>query len=550
MSATNENPGTTTMDPAPIAIADAVPNSIFTRAPAASTRILVTALELGVLGDYLMRTDEPGLNVTLWVWAMLAAALLVTTRSDVRVDRRRVALIGATAFFASIPAWRATEELVLFSGLAVLTLLVLSAWTAGAPGIVLLERTLGSYIRAAWTGAVHILVGAIPLLAAEARTRSDLRSTYRRPVGAALRGLALSVPVVFVLGALLMKADAAFEAVVTNLLRWDAGTVVSHLLLTGAFTWLGAAYLCASLGWGRAEAEAPVGIRLGVIEGGMVLAVVNLLFLSFMLVQLRYLFGGTEHVLATAGLTYAEYARRGFFELVTVTALTLPLLVGVTAAVHPESALERRIHRALGTALVVLLLALVASAVGRMRLYQMEYGWTLPRVHATALMLWICGCIVWFAVTALRGDARRFAFGGITSGLALLGLLTAANPAALVVRANAARVAAGGDFDAKHAASLSDDAIPALLDILPAVEPTLDLAERCLVQRAVDKAGPRLREDGTSDWREWNLARSRAQRAVHKHAVSTARMLGAAPCPAVEVSPGQSPVSGESGVPR
>ena len=543
MSAMTENRG----DGAPSATATAVPHSIFTRAPAASTRTLVTALELGVLGDYLMRSDEPGLNVTLWVWALLAAALVMTSRSDVRIDRRRIALIGAAAFFAAAPAWRATEPLVVFGGLAVITLLVLSAWTAGAPGVVLLDRTLGSYLRAAWTGFVHILVGAIPLFTAEARARSDLRNTYRRPLGAALRGLALSVPVVFVLGALLMKADAAFESLIGNLLRWDAGTVASHVALAGAFTWLGAAYLCASLGWGRAEATTPVGIRLGVIEGGMVLGVVNLLFLSFMLVQLRYLFGGTDHVLATAGLTYAEYARRGFFELVTVTALTLPLLVGVTAAVHPESALERRIFRSLSTALVVLLLALVVSAVGRMRLYQMEYGWTLPRVHATALMLWICGCIVWFAATVLRGDARRFAFGGVTGGLAVLGMLIVANPASLVVRANAARVSAGGDFDAEHAASLGDDAIPALMDILPAVEPTLDLADRCLIQRAVDKAGPRLREDGTSNWREWNLARVRARRAVQEHAASTARILGAAPCPAVEASvapPAAPPVTG------
>jgi hypothetical protein len=201
--------------------------------------------------------------------------------------------------------------------------------------------------------------------------------------------------------------------------------------------------------------------------------------------------------------------------------------------VQTESPREQRIHRLLATALVVLLLALVVSALGRMRLYQAEYGWTLARVHASALMMWISGCIVWFAATALRGDARRFTFGAVVSGLAILGALVIANPADLVVRSNAARVALGGDFDAEHAASLRDDAIPALLEVLPTVEPTLDLNDRCLLRARIERAGALRRKDGTTDWRNWNIARARASNAVERHAATTLRILGADPCSAV-----------------
>ena len=511
------------------------PTSRFMRTPAGSTRTLIAALELGVLGDYLMRADQPGLGLTLWCWALLIAALIVGARMNVAADRRRMLLLGAAAFFAAVPAWRANEAIVFFSGLAVITLLVLSSWTASVPSIRLAQTALGSYIRAAWTGFVHIVFGAMPLIAAEARARSELRGTYRRPVGAALRGLALSAPIVLVLGALLAKADPAYEALVGNLLQWDAGTIISHLVLAGIFTWFAAAYLCASLSWGHTGTAAPSVIRLGVIEGGVVLGVVNLLFLSFMLVQLQYLFGGTQHVLETAGLTYAEYARRGFFELVTVTALTLPVLVGVTASVRPESAVERRVHRGLAAALVVLLLALVMSAAGRMRLYQHEYGWTMDRVHATVLMLWIGGCILWFAATVLRGQAQRFAFGAITGGLALLGGLAVTNAAALVVRANAARVANGHDFDGIHAMSLGYDGLPALLDVLPVIAPTLDANERCFISAELTRI--RARPDGASDWRAWNLSRDRARSAVVRREAWTARHLGNAACPTTQAAP-------------
>ena len=50
-------------------------------------------------------------------------------------------------------------------------------------------------------------------------------------------------------------------------------------------------------------------------------------FLAFVVIQVRYLFGGAGRVAATAGLTYAEYARRGFFELVTVNTPLAPLLL-------------------------------------------------------------------------------------------------------------------------------------------------------------------------------------------------------------------------------
>jgi hypothetical protein len=514
----------------------------FSAAPAGSTRTLIVALELGVLGDYLMRTDVIGLNLTLWCWALLFASVMVRNDSTTVLDRRRWLLLGATAFFASVPTWRTTGPLVFMSGIAVLTLLVLSAWTAGAPGIVLAQRSVGAYLLAAWTGFVHIVAGAIPLLTAEARARSEIHTTYRRPLGAALRGLALSLPVVFVLGSLLMAADAGYERLVEGLFRWDAGVVASHVFLTGFFTWLGAAYLCASLRWARPSASDPVGVRLGVIEGGMVLGVVNLLFLSFMAVQLRHLFGGTEHVLTTAGLTLAEYARSGFFELVTVTTLTLPLMVGISGAVQPESVSAKRAHRVLMSALVILLLALVASALGRMRLYQAEYGLTLSRVHATAFMMWICGCIIWFAATVLRGRPARFAFGSIVGGLVILGLLIVANPAALVVRANAVRAAEGRDFDASDAAALGDDALPELLAVLPAVSGSLDLRERCDVSRAIDEAGIVGGDGRPVDWRGWNLARTRARSAAKRNGDMAAKIVGTQPCPAVADSVGPAPV--------
>src|SRR5690606_6932676 len=51
---------------------------------------------------------------------------------------------------------------------------------------------------------------------------------------------------------------------------------------------------------------------LGAIEVSIVLGLINLLFLSFVIVQVPYLFGGFELVQNTPDFKLAEYARRGF----------------------------------------------------------------------------------------------------------------------------------------------------------------------------------------------------------------------------------------------
>src|SRR5690606_28461555 len=110
-----------------------------------------------------------------------------------------------------------------------------------------------------------------------------------------------------------------------------------------------------------------------------------LLFLFFVLVQFRYLFGGAGMIEVTPGLTYAEYARRGFFELVAASALVLPLLLVGDWLFDHRGPRDGWIFRALSLLLILLVLVVMASAFHRMRLYLGAYGMTEPRLYATAL---------------------------------------------------------------------------------------------------------------------------------------------------------------------
>lgn len=249
----------------------------------------------------------------------------------------------------------------------------------------------------------------------------------------------------------------------------------------------------------------------GMIEMCVVLSSVNLLFLGFVAVQFGYFFGGTAH-LAAHGLTFSEYARRGFFELVAVAALVLPLLLLADHSMRDKTTRERNIYRVLAGVQLCLLSAIMLSAVSRMRLYQLEYGLTELRVYTMAFMVWLACAAVCFAwTTLLRARRERFAHVALTAGFIIIVALHFINPDALMVRTNFSRVAAHKDFDAAYAASLSADAVPTLIQALP----QMNARDREIVFT-------RLRtsvDEGRSDWRGWNLAEYRARRAVEPYLI-------------------------------
>ena len=83
----------------------------------------------------------------------------------------------------------------------------------------------------------------------------------------------------------------------------------------------------------------------------------------------------SAHVLDTAGLTYAEYARSGFAQLLAVAALTFAVIAAARRWAAAAAA------AALLAALCVLTLVVLASALKRLGLYEETYGFTRLRLR-------------------------------------------------------------------------------------------------------------------------------------------------------------------------
>ena len=249
---------------------------------------------------------------------------------------------------------------------------------------------------------------------------------------------------------------------------------------------------------------------LGIAETGVVLGLLNALFLCFVIVQFSYLFGGESVINTSPEMTYAEYARRGFFELVIVAASVLPLLLLLHWLLPKENPNHVRIFRLLAGMLIGLLFVIMASALKRMWLYQRQYGLTELRLYTTAFIGWLAVVFIWFIATVLRGGRERFAFGALVSGFLAIVILHGLNPDAFIVRVNVARVESGHNLDTRYATSLSADAVPELIEALPhlSLQDGYSLANRILKGWSPATG---------SDWRRWSWGRSRAQKLVQRH---------------------------------
>ncbi|MGW3890934.1 DUF4153 domain-containing protein [Micromonospora chokoriensis] len=324
--------------------------------------------------------------------------------------------------------------------------------------------------------------------------------TSDAPIGRILTSLALSAGLLMLFGLLFASADAVFADLVTGLLP-DVSSVgvvdwLVRLLLIGGVL-LGGAFLVSRPPdlEGLRPKQPRTAHRL---EWTLPLGMLVALFSVFVLVQLTVLFGGAGHVLRTAGLTYAEYARGGFWQLLAVTALTL-LVIAVAARRAPKATrADRLLVRVLLGALTALSLVIVASALYRMQVYADAYGATRLRLVVATIELWLglLFVLVGVAVVRLRADwLPRLVIG--TAVLALLGLAVV-NPDRLIAERNVDRYLQTGRLDVGYLSGLSADAVPALVR-LP--EPVRGCA---LGQIAAE-----LPRDGV--W-ETNLGRERARR--------------------------------------
>ncbi len=435
-------------------------------------------------------------------WALLGALAAGVLAAATAVGRP-----GLGAGLVEVLIWLPVAGLLVrrhaWADLALVTaglVLLLTVVVRDAPWVVAIATATGLGAAAvgltAARGGGQVLLAPWAVLVGAVRTFPLIGRLGRRVVGArrevllrVLRSAAITVGLLLVFGALFAAADALFAA---YLPRVDVGALPGRLVvgLVVAGIALGAAHLALAPTVWPDPAERRAASRLP--DWLVPILALDALMVAFLAVQINGLVAGHGYVAATTGLTYAQYARAGFGQLVVVTALTL-VVVAVAARRAPRTTTRDRVATTLALAVLgVGALGVVASALRRMALYVDAYGLTRLRllVIVAEVVLGVILLLVLAAGVRWRGGwLPRAAVGAVVLGV---GTLVALNPDAMIARYDLA--AHDAPLDPWYLQGLSADAVPVLA--------TTDEPLRSCVL-------PSTTGESTS-WYGWNLGRSRA----------------------------------------
>lgn len=464
-------------------------------------QMLLVGLLLGLLADRLFGEVGPmGPGFLLWSAAFGVAVVWVL--------RRRASLSGmafgwvkVATFAAFMTMFRSTPWVIL--GLLLVMVVAMGMIFLQVAGRRLADSVLSEHLQVVASVPFQALLGSALLM-----KDIDAGSGIRHPaMRAGLRGALLALPLLLVFIALFNSADASFSRLTSGIADLLSQEIMRHFLLTLLLAWLATGLLAGVASrslWSPRPLRSP--FSMASIDTAVFMGLLVAVFLVFVLLQLGYLFGGRETIEAVSGLTLAEYARRGFFELLMVAGLTLFVLVAVAA-----TGCNERVFRPLAAILLACVLVVMVSALQRLLLYIDAFGLTIDRLVACAVLAWVAFGLLLFGATLLRGAPRFFAGGLTTSGVAVVFLFALLNPAAIVARVNIERTAALGlELDGRYLLDLGPDAVPVILERLDSVP----LPRRCIPVGELREAwhvAPEAEPPGARNWRAWNYSRSRAR---------------------------------------
>jgi hypothetical protein len=513
--------------------------------------VLGGGLLLGVIAD-LMLKETWGLNFLIFI-SILVALMFIHRRWESSLSNHSISLMVVLIGLAATFVWRDADQLKVLAFLGILTTFSGLMFTRlGVQGHL---AGVTHYVMGFVSSGISSVFGPFVFLNKDFRS-DDSMASKRIGVGFSLvKGLVIATPILLIFIGLFSSADPEFKALINWIVTLPGVEVtMEYVLSIGLVSWFCYGYLRSSSAFLNGQSEkkesedisspadqdsgkfsqmfrvAIAGIRskfdimnfqssmlpkaltLGVVEITVIFGSLNTLFLIFVFLQVEYLFGGFKFVQEVDGLKLSDYARNGFGELVFVSFLVLPIVLLSHWLVRKDGGRAERTFKELATLLIVLLFVIMASAVQRFSILtsHLGYGFTAPRFYALVFMIWLAFVFIWLVAMIIIGKRSRFAIGMYWSAMLFVFGLNIVNPDDFIVRQNLSLIKEGREFDSAYPASLSNDAVPALIEAYP----KMNAAQQCEIFQALNEKSDELSKNDT--WLSWNLSRSNSSRALSK----------------------------------
>jgi hypothetical protein len=484
---------------------------------------LVISLVIMVIFDQLSWEKQQGIQfLTLTALVLVGLAVLIIIEKK-HVPWQSYLLLVPVLFGASMTVIHIAPVTIFFNIFLTLCALILLA-------ITLLNGDWFRYrIREMLMGLLLLiqsaLIDPIRVLIKKKSTPDHLpvteENTGWHKLWPYLRGVLIAIPLLLVFGALLASADLIFRTRLTNLFSWFTVENFAELIFRTIYIcilayFLAGAYIHALTRSTEKKVLSPdkafLSPFLGHVEAFTVLGLINLLFLGFIIIQFRYFFAGETNI-TLEGFTYAEYARRGFFELVAVSIISLGLYYTLNMVTVRSERKVKRLFSILGTLLMLQVACMLLSAFQRLSLYEAAYGFTTLRTITHVFMIWLGVLLAAAVLMEIFNQFRRLA---LVLFLVLFGFtltLNLLNVDQFIAQRNIEHAIAGNPLDASYLVhQLSDDGIPTLFKYWQAQDTPQDV-QAALQAALACRYAMRSTQQGREHWAEWH------------HAVNTADTL-------------------------
>ena len=489
--------------------------------------ILLIALAAAVLFDLLFFEKMWGWHWALAVNLFLIAAIVSARLEDKKIPQTSITLIALTSLTALLTGFRSasatTTALVLVSGLGML--LVTASLLNGQWMQFRLRELIGELFKLIPSGVV-----GTPLLILES-IQSSQDSKEHNPQKskrglAILRGVLITIQLLLLFGLLLASADKIFSDMLGSAFDWLKFDIfdnfIPHTLIILLLTWLGAAALWHAM----TKSEKQLAIQpdkplfkpfLGMTETSIALISLNVLFALFLVVQFRYFFAGSANV-SIDGFTFAEYARRGFFELVAVALIASVLYFSLASFTKRNTQTKKRAFSVMAGLLLAQVGVMLISAFQRLRLYEQAYGFTSLRLAAHVFMVFVGLLLLALIIMELTNSFRRLGLVLMLGFLAFALVMVGLNEDALIAQQNLERAVQGEKLDAAYLVhGLTNDAVPTLFRYMDDGELDPELQEKLQLVMAC-RYGYYKEVFGNAPWQSTSISELVAGKLFEQHA--------------------------------
>ncbi|MCW1908230.1 MAG: DUF4173 domain-containing protein [Candidatus Saccharibacteria bacterium] len=462
--------------------------------------ILELSFILAATVVYVFSWNRLGIQLPLTTVALSATIVVLTGLSKRPLYRRTVIFMGLAITISLFSAFRLDNMINALNLWSVMFLMAFAGLNQVMPG----KLWLKEYFLRSWTLPFK---GAQQFGGVLAGSKLTLNRHLSRSQQGILRGLLLSIPVLLVFGLLFASADAVFKDLFSELTSLNTlwRTVISpRIILTALFTMALSGMLLYVVSGADKPSEKRTVKKAYNTELTVMLGMVNVLFFTFVIIQAVYLFGGHDVVL-NSDISYAEYGRKGFFELVWVA-------IGVFGLGFVFKGWNLLKAHKLNLVLLYVLIAqvgiIILSALKRLSLYEQTYGFSELRVYAHMFVFFI---IIAFVLLVLAIE-RKWLDTTFLHRLVLLGvgyvlLVNVVNVPALVARQNLANPPQNGQVDYNYIMSLSPDALPSQIEVLERVK---DQANVGYYRNYLCNNQGRRSIDQNRHWSEYSFSQSSA----------------------------------------